>query len=37
MSREIPNKLLTFFKTAFEDMDDGYEYFSDLNRILNVE
>lgn len=37
MSREIPNKLLTFLKTALEDVDDGYEYASELNRILNSE
>jgi len=37
MSREIPNKLMTFLKTALEDVDDGYEYASELNRILNSE
>jgi len=37
MSREIPNKLLSFLKTAFDDLDDGYEYASELNRILNSE
>lgn len=37
MSREIPNKLMTFLKTALQDVDDGYEYASELNRILNSE
>ena len=37
MSREIPNKLMTFLKTALEDVDDGYEYASELNRILNSD
>lgn len=37
MSREIPNKLMSFLKTALEDVDDGYEYASELNRILNSE
>ncbi len=37
MSREIPNKLLSFLKTALEDVDDGYEYASELNRILNSD
>ncbi len=37
MSREIPDKLLFFYKTALKDMDDGYEYASELNRILNSD
>ncbi len=37
MSRVIPNKLLSFLKTALEDVDDGYEYASELNRILNSD
>ncbi len=37
MSREIPNKLMSFLKTALEDVDDGYEYTSELNRILNSD
>lgn len=37
MSREIPNKLMYFLKTALEDVDDGYEYASELNRILNSD
>ncbi|HEY8350615.1 MAG TPA: hypothetical protein PK767_01980 [Clostridiales bacterium] len=37
MARDIPNKLLTFLKTALDDVDDGYEYASELNRILNSD
>jgi len=37
MSRVIPDKLLTFLKTALVDVDDGYEYASELNRILNSD
>ena len=37
MSREIPNRLMYFLKTALEDVDDGYEYASELNRILNSD
>ena len=37
MEREIPEKLLYFLKTAVKDMDDGYEYASELNRILNSD
>jgi len=37
MSRMIPNKLLSFLKTALDDVDDGYEYASELNRILNSD
>ncbi len=37
MSREIPNKLVSFLKTALEDVDDGYEYASELNRILHSD
>jgi predicted house-cleaning noncanonical NTP pyrophosphatase (MazG superfamily) len=37
MSREIPQKLVSFLKTALEDVDDGYEYASELNRILNSD
>lgn len=37
MAREIPNKLLSFLKTAPDDVDDGYEYASELNRILNSD
>lgn len=37
MSREIPEKLLIFLKTALKDIEDGYEYASELNRILNSD
>lgn len=37
MLREIPYKLESFLKTALEDVEDGYEYASELNRILNSE
>jgi hypothetical protein len=37
MSREIPQKLVSFLKTALEDVDDGFEYASELNRILNSD
>ena len=37
MPREIPEKLLYFIKTALQDVDDGFEYASELNRILNSD
>ncbi len=37
MNREIPQKLLYFLKNAVKDVDDGYEYASELNRILNSD
>ena len=37
MSREIPDKLVHFYKIALKDMDDGYEYASELNRVLNSD
>lgn len=37
MDRNIPQKLINFFKTAVKDVDDGYEYASELNRILNSD
>jgi len=37
MPREIPEKLLPFLKNAVKDVDDGYEYASELNRILNSD
>ena len=37
MSRVIPEKLLSFLKTAVDDVDDGYEYASELRRILNSD
>ncbi len=37
MPGEIPDKLKYFLKTALDDVDDGYEYASELNRILNSD
>lgn len=37
MSRVIPGKLETFLKTALDDVDDGFEYTSELRRILNSD
>ncbi|NLD47051.1 MAG: hypothetical protein GX660_07610 [Clostridiaceae bacterium] len=37
MKRKIPEKLIIFLKTAVKDVDDGYEYSSELNRILNSD
>lgn len=37
MQREIPEKLRYFLKNALKDIDDGYEYSSELNRILNSD
>jgi hypothetical protein len=37
MTRELPVKLTYFLKNALEDLDDGYEYASELNRILNSD
>lgn len=37
MPREIPGKLLYFIKTALQEVEDGYEYASELNRILNAD
>jgi len=37
LSREIPEKLLYFLKNSIKDVDDGYEYASELNRILNSD
>lgn len=37
MNRTIPDKLLYFLKNGLEDVDDGYEYSSELNRILNSD
>ena len=34
---KIPVSLENFIKNAFEDCDDGYEYASELNRILNSD
>jgi predicted house-cleaning noncanonical NTP pyrophosphatase (MazG superfamily) len=37
MERNIPEKLVNFFKNALKDVDDGYEYASELNRILRSD
>ena len=37
MNREIPQKLLYFLKNGVKDVDDAYEYASELNRILNSD
>ena len=37
MAREIPENLKYFLKNALKDMDDGYEYSSELRRILNSD
>ena len=35
MARELPQKLLYFLQNGIKDSEDGYEYASELNRILN--
>ena len=37
MAREVPENLNYFLKNAVKDADDGYEYASELNRILNSD
>ncbi|HHW48024.1 MAG TPA: hypothetical protein GXX14_05330 [Clostridiaceae bacterium] len=37
MARTVPDNLLYFLKNAIKDVDDGYEYASELNRILNSD
>lgn len=37
MDRELPGKLMYFLKNGVSDVDDGYEYASELNRILNSD
>lgn len=37
MARTIPDNLSYFLKNAIKDVDDGYEYASELNRILNSD
>jgi predicted house-cleaning noncanonical NTP pyrophosphatase (MazG superfamily) len=37
MERNIPEKLMYFLKNALKDSEDGYEYSSELNRILNSD
>jgi len=37
MARSIPENLVYFLKNGIKDVDDGYEYASELNRILNSD
>lgn len=37
VARELPENLRYFLKNAVKDVDDGYEYASELNRILNSD
>jgi hypothetical protein len=37
MDRNIPEKLVNFLKNGARDVDDGYEFASELNRILNSD
>ncbi len=37
MARIVPEKLTYFLKNALKDVDDGFEYASELNRILNSD
>ncbi len=37
MANNVPEKLLKFFKDTVNDVDDGYEYATELNRILNSD
>lgn len=37
MSRVIPQKLIMFLKNGIKDVDDGFEYCSELGRILNSD
>lgn len=37
MAQNIPEKLLYFLKNGIKDVEDGYEYASELNRILNSD
>jgi hypothetical protein len=37
MPRELPENLKYFLKNALKDSDDGYEYASELCRILNSD
>jgi len=37
MLREIPDNLMYFIKNALKDVDDGFEYASELNRVLNSD
>ena len=35
MGRVLPENLMYFLKNSIKDAEDGYEYASELNRILN--
>jgi uncharacterized protein with ACT and thioredoxin-like domain len=37
MERTIPERLVYFLKNGPKDSEDGYEYASELNRILNSD
>ncbi|KNY24805.1 hypothetical protein [Pseudobacteroides cellulosolvens] len=37
MAKNVPEKLVRFFKDMAKDMEDGYEYATELNRILNSD
>lgn len=37
MERNIPDNLVYFLKNALKDVEDGFEYSSELNRILNSD
>ncbi|MCX8131761.1 MAG: hypothetical protein N3I35_16910 [Clostridia bacterium] len=37
MERNIPERLKYFIKNGIKDVEDGYEYASELNRILNSD
>ncbi|MDP4182143.1 MAG: hypothetical protein Q8942_13765 [Bacillota bacterium] len=37
MARTVPEKLVRFFKVMVKDIEDGYEYATELNRILNSD
>ncbi|HEY9062333.1 MAG TPA: hypothetical protein VIO64_17815 [Pseudobacteroides sp.] len=37
MAKCVPEKLIRFFKVMVKDIEDGYEYATELNRILNSD
>ncbi len=37
MERNIPQNLIYFLKNGIKDVEDGFEYSSELNRILNSD
>ena len=37
MERNIPDNLIYFLKNALKDVEDGFEYACELNRILNSD